>query len=89
MPNLGNEPTVAGTDEWLTPPHIITSLGHFDLDPCSPINRPWDTAAKHFSTLDDGLAQTWAGRVWLNPPYGPPMGQWLDRLAKHGGGGWL
>lgn len=31
-----------GKDEWLTPPQIIKALGGFDLDPCSPINRPWD-----------------------------------------------
>ena len=36
-------------DEWLTPPEIINSLGTFDLDPCSPINRPWKTAKKHYT----------------------------------------
>ncbi len=30
-------------DEWLTPPSILKELGHFDLDPCSPINRPWES----------------------------------------------
>ena len=35
-------------DEWLTPPYIIEALGRFDLDPCSPINRPWDTATIHY-----------------------------------------
>ena len=35
--------TSTGKDEWLTPPEIIKSLGEFDLDPCSPINRPWAT----------------------------------------------
>jgi hypothetical protein len=34
--------------EWLTPPEIITSLGMFDLDPCTPSVRPWDTAKKHY-----------------------------------------
>jgi hypothetical protein len=24
--------------------------------------------------------------VWLNPPYGPQTGQWLQRLAEHGDG---
>ena len=31
-------------DEWLTPPEILKPLGSFDLDPCAPINRPWDMA---------------------------------------------
>jgi hypothetical protein len=75
-----------GKDEWLTPPEIIRALGEFDLDPCAPISRPWDTAAKHFTILDNGLMQTWFGRVWLNPPYGNKTGFWLKRLAEHGDG---
>lgn len=43
--NTSFERTKNGKDEWLTPPYIIDSLGVFDLDPCSPINRPWDTKA--------------------------------------------
>lgn len=74
------------TDEWLTPPEIIEALGSFDLDPCSPVDRPWDTAAKHYTIEDDGLAQRWEGRVWLNPPYGPQTWKWLERLAQHGNG---
>ena len=73
-------------DEWLTPPEIIKSLGPFDLDPCSPINRPWDTADKHYTVLDNGLNQQWNGRVWLNPPYGREAAAWLDRLSRHGNG---
>lgn len=73
-------------DEWLTPPSIIKSLGDFDLDPCSPIDRPWDTAAKHFSEPDDGLSQPWEGRVWCNPPYGRETFAWIDKLATHGNG---
>ena len=87
MPNLGNEATVSGTDVWLTPPYILEAVGPFDLDPCASVDRPWDTAAKHFTIEDDGLAQEWTGRIWCNPPYGPPMAKWLQRLAAHPGGG--
>lgn len=87
MPNLGGEVSVAGTDVWLTPPWLLRELGEFDLDPCSPLNRHWDTAKKHYTIEDDGLAQDWYGRVWCNPPYGPPMAQWLDRLSRHPEGG--
>lgn len=73
-------------DEWLTPPEIIRELGPFDLDPCSPIHRPWDTADRHYSVLDDGLRQDWSGRVWLNPPYGREAAEWLQRLWIHGNG---
>jgi DNA N-6-adenine-methyltransferase (Dam) len=73
-------------DEWLTPPDIVESLGEFDLDPCSPINRPWDTAKRHFNVNDDGLSRQWDGRVWMNPPYGKHTGVWLEKLAQHGNG---
>ena len=73
-------------DEWLTPPKIITDLGPFDLDPCSPINRPWPTAKMHFTIEDDGLRLPWHGRVWMNPPYGPHTGMWLSKLADHRNG---
>ena len=70
-------------DEWLTPPEIIKALGPFDLDPCAPVVRPWDTAAKHFTIEDSGLMQPWDGRVWLNPPYGEEMWDWLNKMAAH------
>jgi hypothetical protein len=74
------------TDEWLTPPEIIEALGPFDLDPCAPINRPWDTAKHHYTVEDDGLTMPWKGRVWCNPPYGRETGKWLAILASHGNG---
>jgi hypothetical protein len=73
-------------DEWLTPPEILKALGPFDLDPCSPINRPWPTAAKHYTIDDLGLTKPWSGRVWCNPPYGSQTGIWLQKLADHGNG---
>lgn len=78
-------------DEWLTPPYVIEAIGgadSFNLDPCSPINRPWATARQHLTVQDDGLAWDWEGRVWLNPPYGPPsvVGPWMRRMAAHGRG---
>ena len=75
-----------GKDEWLTPPEIIDALGNFDLDPCAPVCRPWRTAAKHYTVVDDGLAQEWTGRVWCNPPYGLEAAAWLAKLAEHGDG---
>lgn len=76
----------SGTDEWLTPPEIIKACGEFDLDPCAPIVRPWDTARQHFNVHDDGLAQPWTGRVWCNPPFGREAVKWLRRMVEHGNG---
>lgn len=73
-------------DEWLTPPEIVSALGPFDLDPCSPIARPWPTAQRHLTVKDDGMMHDWKGRVWLNPPYGKDAAEWMRRLASHGNG---
>jgi len=70
-------------DEWLTPPEIIKVLGEFDLDPCAPVDRPWDMAKKHYTYLDNGLLMPWEGRVWCNPPYGKHTAAWLERCAIH------
>lgn len=98
MSALGHEPRFAGKgmasagrpimgrDDWLTPPELLRALGTFDLDPCSPVVRPWDTAAVHFSVYDNGLVRDWHGRVWLNPPYGRETIHWLARLHSHGNG---
>lgn len=81
----GHENKRSQTQEWLTPPWILERLGRFNLDPCAPIERPWDTADKHYTTEDDGLALPWNGRVWLNPPYNN-VDLWLKKLANHGDG---
>ena len=73
-------------DEWLTPPWILRALGRFDLDPCAPVVRPWETADRHYTVQDDGLAQPWAGRVWFNPPFGREAIKWLRRMRDHGNG---
>lgn len=72
-----------GKDEWLTPPEIIKALGKFDLDPCSPVNRPWNTADNHYTIDDNGLMMPQDGRVWCNPPYGNQTGIWLEKCALH------
>ena len=72
--------------EWLTPPEILMALGSFDLDPCAPVVSPWETAAKHYTVQDDGLAMPWYGRVWCNPPFGREAVKLLRRMRDHGNG---
>jgi hypothetical protein len=85
----GHHSARSRTYEWLTPPAIIEALGgpdSFDLDPASPIVRPWPTARAHYTIVDNGLVKPWFGRVWVNPPYGRTIGRWLARMAAHGRG---
>ena len=73
------------TNEWLTPPELIKSLGKFDLDPCCPNKMPWKTAKKMICRPKDGLIEKWQGRVWCNPPYSSIL-QWAEKMAEHGNG---
>ena len=71
----------------LPPPEIITPLGNFDLDPCTLEDRPWDTAKAHFFLPKfDGLKERWFGRVWMNPPYGREVVEWMKLMAEHNDG---
>lgn len=82
----GHERAAGGKDEWLTPRELVEGLGPFDLDPCAPVRRPWDTARRHYTVEDDGLRMPWEGLVWLNPPYGTVARRWMRRMAEHGEG---
>lgn len=79
-----HQKTVSGTDTWLTPPEILHPLGEFDLDPCAVAG--WNTAKRHIILPEDGLAAEWAGRVWMNPPFGRACNEWMRKMAKHGNG---
>ena len=75
------------SDEWLTPRWILEALGEFDLDPCAPVNRPWDTAKLHYTIEENGLNKPWFGRVWLNPPFNrKEKFKWMEKMAAHGNG---
>lgn len=83
-----HEPRYSTQIDWYTPPHIFDALGIiFDLDPCSAgAGQDRVPASSRFTISDDGLAQTWHGTVWCNPPYGDQTGAWLSRMKQHGNG---
>jgi len=39
-------------------------------------------AARHYTEAQNGLAQDWKGTVWLNPPYGRVIGDWVEKLCS-------
>lgn len=83
---IHTKPNVGASNEWLTPPSIVHSLGQFSLDPCAHPQQFYQTAERMISPPQDGLKAEWDGRVWLNPPYGGELRHWIKRLSEHGDG---
>lgn len=77
--------TDVDSDTWLTPRFILDQLGNFDLDPCACDAIPDWCAPRYFRKDDDGLAQEWAGRVFMNPPFSD-VSPWLRKHAAHANG---
>jgi len=87
------QPTVQGTfgrrqNEWYTPAKYISLarrvLGEIDVDPASnKFAQEIVRARQYFDKQQNGLLQSWYGRVWLNPPYSPPLiGKFIGKLLQ-------
>jgi hypothetical protein len=87
IPLFGAPQTQETRDDYYTPPHVFERMGiTFDLDVCAPPSGcPWIPADRYFTMEDDGLAQEWTGRVWMNPPYSNATA-WVRRFMDHGNG---
>lgn len=79
-------PSKGRSEDWITPKYIIDALGPFDLDPCASLIQPWTCARDQYTIDDNGLMLSWQGMIWLNPPYGPYVERWMERLALHNNG---
>src|SRR5690625_4679171 len=72
------------TNEWATPQCFFDRLDaevNFTLDPCSDgLNAK---CGKFYTQEDDGLTQSWTGeRVFMNPPYGRVIGDWVRKAYE-------
>ena len=58
---------------------VSAVLGQIDLDPCADDNK-LILALHHYTILDNGLEQSWYGKVYMNPPYGRQIESWVWKL---------
>lgn len=72
------------TVEWATPKEVFARLNfiyNFTLDPCSTHANA--TCSKHYTIAENGLAHSWQGeRVFMNPPYGRVIGDWMKKAYE-------
>lgn len=72
------------SDEWPTPQRRYDDLHRefrFTLDPAATKENA--KCAKFFTREDDGLSQDWSGEtVFLNPPFGRVIGQWVKKAYE-------
>ena len=80
-----------GNEEWYTPEDIIEAaretLGTIELDPASSAKaNEVVNADQYFTKEEDGLAQTWKGKVFMNPPFTVGVqGPFVEKLVNSAG----
>jgi len=74
------------SSEWTTPQLIIEKtiqlLNEIDLDPCSNPDFPNVPAKNHFIKEEDALSKEWYGKIYMNPPYGGEIKNWINYLCE-------
>jgi len=86
--NRQNNPALytSNSDQWNTPKEIIEKvlqvISEIDLDPCSNSDGDPNVPAHiHLTAEDNGLAYAWDGKVYMNPPYGKEIIDWVTKLV--------
>lgn len=80
MRSTGSVHFSSRTDQWATPDDCFADLDRefgFTLDACADDSN--HKCAVYFTREVDGLAQTWGGVVWMNPPYGREIWKWIRK----------
>lgn len=73
----------SATDEWATPQDfydLINAEFGFQTDVCALPSSAKCT--RFYAPDDDGLAQTWTGTCWMNPPYGGEIREWVAKAHE-------
>jgi site-specific DNA-methyltransferase (adenine-specific) len=85
----------SATDDWATPQDFFDKIAqrfNFTLDVCADHQNA--KCADYYTKSDNGLLKSWRtpGDVWMNPPYGRGIKDWVRKAyeeSKGGGNGGL
>ena len=74
---------MSNKDDWETPKELYETLDkefHFNLDPCC--SKDTAKCDRFYTIEDDGLAKDWTGCVFMNPPYGRQIINWVKKAKE-------
>jgi phage N-6-adenine-methyltransferase len=73
---------IAADPTWRTPGRVFADLDaefDFTLDPAA--SAPIKPGIEWFSDHEQGLWRAWSGRVFVNPPYGRAIQDWMRKIS--------
>ena len=74
------------SNDWATPQDFYNQLDAefgFTLDPCA--SQASAKCSSFYTADDDGLSKNWEGQtVFMNPPYGRKIGNWIQKAYEEG-----
>ena len=74
------------SNDWATPQDFYNQLDAefgFTLDPCA--SQSSAKCSSFYTADDDGLSKNWEGQtVFMNPPYGRKIGNWIQKAYEEG-----
>jgi phage N-6-adenine-methyltransferase len=73
----------SSSEEWGTPQTLFNRLNkefNFTLDICA--SKENAKCPKYYTKEEDALKQEWGGVIWMNPPYGRKIGNWVKKAKE-------
>lgn len=70
----------SNSEEWGTPQKFFNRLNeefNFTLDICA--SKENAKCPKYYTKEEDALKKEWGGIIWMNPPYGRQIGNWVKK----------
>jgi site-specific DNA-methyltransferase (adenine-specific) len=74
---------MSNKDDWETPKDLYAVLNtefNFSLDPCC--SKETAKCSSYYTIEDDGLSKDWKGTVFMNPPYGRVIMNWIKKAKE-------